>query len=172
MKKLITNYTFNKTAKTITFLDYSAANPISLENILLITNVTDNIIIYNFADSSFGGTVANNVLTLTYNTAAMSNSDKLQIFYDDASLPATDDSVQAMTDVALTLKRIAKNMESLQVVDSFQRQRVVVETIANMSTLSNLNNVSAFGGVDPRFNMADWARAAYNSGIRNNLTFS
>ena len=148
------------------------ANPISLENILLITNVTDNIIIYNFADSSFGGTVTNNVLTLTYNTAAMSNNDKLQIFYDDASLPATDDSVQAMTDVALTLKRIAKNMESLQVVDSVQRQRVAVETIVNMQTVGNLGNAQTFNGVDPKYNMADWARTAYNSGIRNNLTFS
>ena len=78
MKKLITNYTFDASAKQITFTDYAS---ISLASVLLITNVTDNIIIYNFADS--GGTVAGNVLTLTYNTASMDNGDKLQIFYDD-----------------------------------------------------------------------------------------
>ena len=172
MKKLIENYTFDKTAKTVTFTDYSAANPISLENILLVTNVTDNVIIYNFADPAFGGTVADNVLTLTFNTAAMSNSDKLQIFYDDAVAPASDTSIQAMTDVALTLKRIAKNMESLQVVDSAQRQRVAVESIANMTTLSQCLNAVQFGGVDPKFMIIDLARAAYNNGIRNNLTFS
>ena len=172
MKKLIENYTFDKTAKTVTFTDYSAANPISLENILLVTNVTDNVIIYNFADPAFGGTVADNVLTLTFNTAAMSNSDKLQIFYDDAVAPASDTSIQAMTDVVLTLKRIAKNMESLQVVDTAQRQRVAVESIANMTTLSQCLNAVQFGGVDPKFMIIDLARAAYNNGIRNNLTFS
>lgn len=78
MKKLITNYTFDASEKQITFTDYVT---LSLPSILLITNVTDNIIIYNFADS--GGTVAGNVLTLTYNTASMSDTDKLQIFYDD-----------------------------------------------------------------------------------------
>lgn len=168
MKKLIANYAFNAAAKQITFADYSFVN---LENILLITNVSSNAIIYNFADPSFGGTVSNNVLTLTFNTASMANTDKLQIFYDDALLPASDNSIQAMTDVALTLKRIAKNMESLQVVDSQQRQRVVVETVANMTTLGQCNNVPAMGSVDPKYMMMDLARAAYNNGIRANLTF-
>ena len=81
MKKLITNYTFNASAKTIAFNDYTT---ISLKNILLITNTTSNVIIYNFA--SLGGTVSGNVLTLTYNTTSMSNSDNLQIFYDDGKI--------------------------------------------------------------------------------------
>jgi hypothetical protein len=67
--------------RKITFTDY---NPIINERILLITNVTDGIIIYNFADPLKGGTCATNVLTLAYNTTTMSNTDKLQIFYDDA----------------------------------------------------------------------------------------
>ena len=44
MKVQITNYTFNKTAKTITFNDYAYIN---LESILTVLNVTRNIIIYN-----------------------------------------------------------------------------------------------------------------------------
>jgi len=47
MKKLISNYTFNPTAKTITFNDYTS---IGLERVLLITNTTINEIIYSFAD--------------------------------------------------------------------------------------------------------------------------
>lgn len=80
MKKLITNYTFDASAKTIAFDDYSA---IELSKILLITNVTDGIIIYNFASAAKGGTVATNVLTLTFDTTGMADADKLQIFYDD-----------------------------------------------------------------------------------------
>jgi hypothetical protein len=80
MKKLISNYSFNAAAKTVTFSDYGS---ITLENVLLVTNVTSNTIIYNFAQPTKGGTVAGNVLTLTYNTTSMSNGDKLQIYYDD-----------------------------------------------------------------------------------------
>ncbi len=79
MKQIITNYTFDKTAKTVTFTDFAT---ISLNRVLLITNVTANVIIYQFNDVALGGTAATNVLTLTYNTAAMANTDKLQIIYD------------------------------------------------------------------------------------------
>lgn len=80
MKRRITNYTFSAAAKTITLGDYTT---VSLEGFLLVTNATDNIIIFNFADPLKGGTVATNVLTLTYDTTAMADADKLQIFYDD-----------------------------------------------------------------------------------------
>lgn len=81
MKKLIANYSFNKTAKTVTFSDYAT---ISLARVLLITNVNTGAILYNFADPASGGTIAGNVLTLEYDTSSMSNSDALQIYYDDA----------------------------------------------------------------------------------------
>jgi len=81
MKKLITTYTFVPAAKTIELDDYAA---VDIKGLLLITNVTDNIIIYNFADSAKGGTAAGNTITLTYDTSAMDAGDDLQIFYDDA----------------------------------------------------------------------------------------
>jgi hypothetical protein len=82
MKIQILNYTFDKTAKTVTFSDYAA---IRLDGILFITDVTNNVIIFNFSNPAFGGTVATNVLTLTYNTSALANTDKLLIYYDDAN---------------------------------------------------------------------------------------
>ena len=80
MKIKIPNYSFNASNKEITFFDYSN---ISLDCVLIVTNVTDNVIIYNFADSTKGGTVHSNKLTLTYDTSGMSNSDSLLIYYDD-----------------------------------------------------------------------------------------
>ena len=84
-KKLIRNYTFNASAKTVSFTGF-----VNLSNLLLITNTTKNIIIYNFANASLGGTTSYNsatnttTVTLTYNTAAnMANSDALQIYEDD-----------------------------------------------------------------------------------------
>jgi hypothetical protein len=76
----IDNYSFDKATKKVTFTDYTT---IRLDAILLITNTTHNIIIYNFADPLKGGTIATNVLTLTYDTSAMANTDKLLIYYDD-----------------------------------------------------------------------------------------
>ena len=92
MKKLISNYSFNAAARTVTLNDYST---VDLEGILLITNVTDNIIIYNFADPTRGGGISSNVITLVYDTTSMSNSDALQIYYDDGSAP--DESLLKLT---------------------------------------------------------------------------
>lgn len=92
MKTLITNYIFNPTNKTVSFVDY---NTIDLEKILLITNVTDNIIIYNFANPAQKGVVVNNVLTLAYDTTLMSETDNLQIYYDDDMYPLSAKKFEA-----------------------------------------------------------------------------
>lgn len=78
MKILVTNYTFDASAQTITFSQFPS---IDLERVLLITNVTDNIIIYNFASASLGGSASTNVLTLDYDTTAMDDADELQVHY-------------------------------------------------------------------------------------------
>lgn len=124
MKKLLGtdttgSYAFDKTAKTVTFSGLSDA--ITLANILLITNVTANTIIYNFADSTKGAvSFNNNILTLDYDTSAMANTDVLQIFLD---LPSNEESLHDL------LRRMNKILESLATVDIYQRQRVVVEAI-------------------------------------------
>ena len=102
MKILVTNYTFDASEQTVTFTDF---NPVVLEKVLLITNVTDNLIIYNFADSTKGGTVtgASAVLTLTYDTTAMADADDLQIWYDDTSLSGDT------SDLATSAKQLADN---------------------------------------------------------------
>ena len=54
----------------------------------MITNVTDGIIIYNFADPTKGGSVSfdsandQTTITLEHDTTSMSDSDELQIFVD------------------------------------------------------------------------------------------
>lgn len=79
--------------------------------------------------------------------------------------PATEETL-------VLLRRMVKLMEPLAVQDSQQRQRVAVETIANMATLTTLTNMTGFGGVDGRFHFIDMARNAYANGIRNNLNFN
>lgn len=69
-------YSFDALAQTITF-DWLWT--VSIQQVRLITNVTDGIIIYNFASPTKKGTIASNVLTLDYDTTSMSDTDELQI---------------------------------------------------------------------------------------------
>ena len=85
---ILENYTFNASTRTVTI----NGKYIRKEQLVLITNVTTNTVIYNFADSSLGSSAytvstANNVETTTivlvYNTGSMSNNDKLSIIVDE-----------------------------------------------------------------------------------------
>ena len=85
-KKLIYSYVFDASAQTIKIKGYYL-----LRNLILITNVTDGAIVYNFADPGAGGSTSydsvidETTITLAYNTTSMSDSDELQILLDDAA---------------------------------------------------------------------------------------
>jgi hypothetical protein len=119
MKRLITDYKFNAAGKTVTFTRIPIINP---DGLLLITNVTDNVMIFNFADSTLTGVVDANVVTLAYNTTSMSNTDRLQIWYDDGIPQATDVSGEVdrvagrVTDkeVLDVLTKISEDLEELK----------------------------------------------------------
>lgn len=83
MKTLVRSYSFDASAQQVTFSGYTS---IDLENVLLITNVKENVIIYQFNVVGKGGTASTNVLTLDYDTTAMADTDELQIFYDDPAI--------------------------------------------------------------------------------------
>jgi hypothetical protein len=141
MKKLLGQdasgtYAFNPTAKTVTFSGLS--QQITLANILLITNVTANTIIYNFASSSTGAvSFANNVLTLDYDTTSMNSTDVLQIYLDLAGEESLHD----------LLRRMNKLLESNAVVDSRLRQKVVIEAIGtNLAAPTELNTTIPVSG--------------------------
>ncbi len=108
MKDLVRNYVFDASAQTITFTDY---NPVVLESVLLITNVTSNVIIYNFAAPGKGGSVATNVLTLGFDTTAMSDTDDLAIWYQDGTIPASDTS---LTDIKTKLDTLIAATDTLE----------------------------------------------------------
>jgi hypothetical protein len=84
---LETGYTFTPSTNTLVI-----PRVIPRERLILITNVTTNTVIYNFSDanlkantytvSTTGGTTTTTVV-LSYNTAGMSSTDKLQITVDE-----------------------------------------------------------------------------------------
>ena len=87
MKLKIKTYTFNPTAKTIVFNDYST---IKQDGIIAIINTTAKKEIYNPLKQWRGGSVGTGspgakTLTLEYDTSAMGVNDKLMIMYEDDS---------------------------------------------------------------------------------------
>jgi len=101
-----TYYTFNPTTNTIT-----VPKVIKAERLMLITNVTKNIVIYNFSDPNTGyvsvtqdNTSPNKpgtTIVLEYNCSAMLSTDKLAIIYDEMAEtitfePALLDAVQKL----------------------------------------------------------------------------
>jgi hypothetical protein len=161
MKVLFQDYTFNAATKQITF---NTTDIVSLNQVLVITNVTDNVIIYNFADPAKGGVITNNTLTLTFDTTTMSNTDSLQIFLDLYGTPSTDDSV-------VLLRRLIQLLTPIAVQDGQQRQRVVIDSLSGGITLTNVGTLNTLANVDPRFLFIDTARTAYSDGIRRNLVY-
>jgi len=141
-KKRTTTYTFTAASKTVQSADFT-----SLEVVLLIVNVTDNIIIYNFADPSVGATHSGTTLTLEYDTTSMSDSRKRLIFVDDGTTPltrtATGDTAHDAVDAGNPLKiggyagtalpsSVANADRVNALFDKFGRQVVVNGTIRDL----------------------------------------
>jgi hypothetical protein len=96
---------------------------------------------------------------------------------DVAINPATDESI-------VLLRRMLRQVDSLGVVDSAQRQKVTLDsisgsltlgtvtTVGTVSTVTSATNLVALGGVDGRYLHIDTARTAYATGIRHNLIYT
>ena len=87
------SYVFDPSAKTITFSDLPS---FGLEQVLLVTNSTQGVILYNFIGpySTYGGSLAGNVLTLNASCSGMSSSDRLQIILN---IPGIAESKQKIS---------------------------------------------------------------------------
>jgi hypothetical protein len=175
MKILYEEYTFDAGAKTITF---NSLDSISLEQLLLVTNVTTNTIIYNFANSALGGSVSGNVLTLTYDTTTMNNGDSLQIFIDNNLIPASNESLQYLQDQTALLGRMVKLLEpsSRQNASGMQQIDIGLSTATVPINQGSTFNSPALGNTGftiptVESNFVLQSRIAY-SALRNQLEFS
>ena len=179
MKTQIKNYTFNKTAKQVTFTDYVT---IDLDSILLVTNVTDNVIVYNFADPLKGGTVATNVLTLIYDTGTMDNADKLQIFYEDETVVAAQEAT--IQDLYNQMALLLDHLEYGNITDKTKTLRVqlnpdlvhaisiaAAQTLATVTTVGTVTNQARIGDVQAQRQIEALLDTAFINGITNNLSF-
>lgn len=166
MKELIKDYIFDPTNKNVVFNNY---DKIDLERVLLITNVTDNVIIYNFANPVAGGHVVNNnILNLQYDTTTMSNTDKLQIFYEVDAAPAKEATQADMYELMYSVYSAVKDLSALVSTISGGALRVSTTTPVAIGTMPNvaistMPNVSVVNGV----NVSNFGAANSNTLIPN-----
>jgi len=101
----------------------------------------------------------------------MSYFDRTKLTNDTGVVvnPAQDETV-------ILLRRLVKIMESQAVVDNQMRQRVTVDVMPTTTitgtvttSLATITSLNQLAGVDSRWQLIDWSRQAYNSGIRSNL---
>jgi len=168
MKTLITNYTPDPFNGVIRFNDfYSSSNPtgkvLELERVLVITNVTTNIMLYNFAATGRGASVINgNELFLDITASTYSATDELQIWYDNELTPASDQVAEALFEVA-------RKLDFLNAVRGVSADlRVSPLSTPNMSTLTTLSNLAGLSGWGTATMVKDFDNlTAINSNINN-----
>lgn len=87
------NYSFNASAKTITF---SGTIPARISNVMHVANITRGAIYFQpQAGVAFSGSYTSPVLTLAASTSGHSSSDELLIVLDDSTTALTDAQLRA-----------------------------------------------------------------------------
>ena len=172
MKKLVNNYAFVPSARQVLINEDLFS---SLEQLLLITDVSTNTVIYNFADPNLGGVLTDQTITLDYNTASLSNADSLQIFID------VDDGSRVSL-VALLQSGLAEIVHQLQSIrndggmaDPAGRVRVAIESgsvgLSTNQTLATVTNVANIGGQNAIIGIMSQSNMAAQN-LRNKIIVS
>lgn len=102
---------------------------------------------------------------------------------NNAAGPVVRTQAGSVDDQIILLRRIVKLLESQAAADSAQRPRVTIDAITTgltlstvtgvgtVTTVTTVTNTAQLAGYDQRL-YTDWARTAYNTGIRSALTFT
>lgn len=105
---------------------------------------------------------------------------------NDTAGPVVRTQAGSVDDQIILLRRIVKLLETSAAADPQQRQRMTLDSITTgltlgtittvtgvttVSTVTSVTNMTQLAGYDQRL-YVDWARTAYNTGIRAALTFS
>jgi len=120
------DYTFNKTAKTITFS--STYTGLELAQIQLITDVTNSTVIYQFNKAGYGGTLVGLVLTLAYDTtgAGFNNTDNLMIIVNESQ------------DNTVLYSGTLSNTGSISGVDTTDQQTISIQISGSWEGIVNV----------------------------------
>ena len=135
------DFTFDASAQTITFAGFT---PVQAQ-ILVISNVTDNIIIYSSSVPATKGVLSGQVLTLTYDTTAMADNDKLQIRYASTDAVAISAAALPLPTDAATQTTLAAILAKILAAPSTEaKQDVIIGHIDTLETAFTTLNAKDF----------------------------
>ena len=149
-KKLVYNSTFTPGAAGAGTIAITGNYPLKVFQ--LITNVTDGVIIFNFADPANGGTISydstenKTTLTLEHDTSAMSASDEIQIFIDKQEQKV--DFSETFTDPVSKL-RVSNPQNLIDTDFEYGLQPTKWETV------ELVNNIPSFFASNTNYSIAD-----------------
>jgi len=151
---LDTQYTFTPSTRTLVL----NTRYIPQERLLLITNVTQNKVIYNFSDpslkatsytTSMSGATGFTTIVLNYNTTSMSSTDKIQVTideYTEAFRPSEEltdpvgkfrtSTPQALIDTDFEYGTQVSKWENLTMINN---RPLAYQTVPNISNLSSIS---------------------------------
>jgi len=134
------SYNFSAGNQRVSFILPDNATA-SLERILLITNVANGEIIYNFSNPLLGGTLTNNNLILDYDTTSHSDTDPLQIWYYTPDAVAVSDN--EVSEIVDAIKKMTQVFSSLPFTfDSSLRLRSLLDTGSNINQVSTVSSIT------------------------------
>jgi hypothetical protein len=132
------DYTFDKTAKTITFsANYTG---IALSDIMYITNVKSATatVIYDPSNAVLGGSLSGLVLTLAYDTTAMSSADPLQIIVAMGTLASKEEVNGTLLEATAT--RSSSGTFFTQTITNYKWVNVQIDGIVNATLVFETSN--------------------------------
>ena len=137
-------YSFDKSAKTVTILNFPFI--LTNQNLLLINNATAKILIYSVTDTGKTAAISNNVISLSYDTSSMSNSDILEIW---VSVDTSKESVYNL------MERILQIAASNGTVTTAGMQQMISDGNAPSYPVTNIV------GFGPSINRNDLVESPY-----------
>ena len=161
-KKLVYNSTFTPGAAGSGTIVVKGNFPLKVFQ--LITNVTDGVIIYNFADPTRGGSTSyesllnETTLTLDFDTSSMDASDSIQIFLDKQEQKV--DFSETFTDPVSKL-RVSNPQNLIDTDFEYGLQPTKWETV------ELVNNVPSFFASNTTYSIADVTNVRSLQGSEN-----
>lgn len=121
-----TDFTFDASAKQITFIGFTPVHA----NILVISNVTDNILIYTSTLPATKGSLSGQVLTMDYDTTGMDDADKIQLRYYDPAyvVPVSSSTLATQTTLAALLAKV------IAAPSTEAKQDIIITALASLLT--------------------------------------
>jgi len=166
-------YSFTPASRTISF--DSSIN--KLRQVLVVQNLTRSVMLYNFADSTLGGSLTNSVLTLAFDTASHNSGDELLVFFEpnevDVAVPAKEVTVQDLYyQMSLLLDRLefGLNLDTAKKLNVNATATMLSGTITTLTNNTNLATGRAFDMPSNR-TVESLLDFAFINGITNNITF-